>query len=118
MIVDDDESIREVVDVFLTGEGFEVVTADNGAIALEVARESHPDIILLDGFMPVMSGRDFLVAYKVLPEPRASVVLLTAASDSTDSFDLIPADGYLAKPFSLQDLLEVVERRLGPALGD
>src|SRR5437764_10912029 len=101
MIVDDDESIREVVDVFLTGEGFEVVPAPNGAVALQLIEERTPDVILLDGMMPIMDGREFAAAYQSLPGPHAPIVLLTAATDSSDGLDGIQVDDYLAKPFDL-----------------
>ncbi|MEA2641883.1 MAG: hypothetical protein QOF51_3277 [Chloroflexota bacterium] len=111
MIVDDDESIREVVDVFLTGEGYEIVTAPNGAIALERLKESQPDVILLDAMMPVMDGREFAEAYWALPGRHASVVLLTAAADTPESLTGIKVDAYVAKPFDLDGLLAIVQQQ-------
>jgi CheY-like chemotaxis protein len=75
-----------------------------------VVQALAPDVILLDMRMPVMDGWQFASAYRELPGPRARVVAMTAARDAARSGAEIGADGNLAKPFELDDLLNLVDR--------
>ena len=115
LIVDDDRDIAELVRLALTDEGYEVVVASNGAAALAELDANHVDVILLDMRMPVMDGWAFARAYRARPEPRAPLVVITAARDSAERAAEIDADGHLAKPFSLDELFEIVERHAGRA---
>ena len=110
MVIDDDEAIREFVSWVLSDDGYEVVTATHGAVALDMLERWHPDVILLDMRMPVMDGWEFTRAYRETGDSHAPIVVLTAARDAADSAVEIAADGYLAKPFDLLDLLDVVRR--------
>ena len=109
LVVDDDLDIAELVRLALTDEGHEVVIASNGSAALELALVTPFDLILLDMRMPVMDGCEFVRAYRTSPEPRAPVVVVTAARDAAERAAEINADGHLAKPFGLEELLAVVE---------
>lgn len=113
LVTDDDESIRETIEMGLVDEGYEVQTASDGVAALSVAREWHPDIILLDMKMPVMDGWAFAAAYRDIPEPRASIIVVTAAQDAARWAEEIEADGVLAKPFDLDHLFAVVDQHGG-----
>src|SRR3954468_19892351 len=108
LVVDDDDNIREFVSLALLGEGHDVQTANNGAVALERVQMISPDVILLDMRMPVMDGWQFATAYRQLPGPHANVVVMTAARDATRSAAEIDADAHLAKPFELDQLLDLV----------
>ena len=110
LVVDDDENIREFVSLALRGDGHEVDVASNGAVALDVARSASPDVILLDMRMPVMDGWQFASAYRATPEPRARLVAMTATRDAARSGAEISADANLAKPFELDELLDLVEQ--------
>jgi two-component system, chemotaxis family, chemotaxis protein CheY len=112
LIVDDDESIRELVVAFLTVEGYEAISASHGAAALEMLQNVQPALILLDMRMPIMDGGEFARAYRELPGPHAPLVVLTAAMDAGEESEEIGADGYIAKPFDLSDLLKVIEKHL------
>ncbi len=112
LVVDDDESIRELVTMALVDEGYEAVGAANGEEALAALGGFDPDLILLDTRMPIMSGAEFVAAYRRLPVRQVPLVLLTAAPDVEAMLERIPADAYLAKPFDLDDLLAVVETHL------
>lgn len=109
LVVDDDTGILEFVGMALCDEGYDVQTAADGALALEMARENPPDLILLDMHMPTMDGWEFSEAYKELPGRHAPIVVLTAARDADGSARQIQADGSITKPFNLDELLEVVE---------
>jgi two-component system chemotaxis response regulator CheY len=109
LVVDDDHDIAELVRLALTDEGYEVVIASNGSAALAAIEAAPFDLILLDMRMPVMDGWEFARTYRSRPEPRTPVVVITAARDAAERAAEIDADGYLSKPFSLEELFAVVE---------
>ena len=112
LVVDDDHDIAELVRLALTDEGYEVVVASNGSAAL-LAMETTPfDLILLDMRMPVMDGWEFARAFQARPEPRAPIVVVTAARDAGERAAEIDADGYISKPFSLEELLDAVKHHV------
>jgi two-component system, chemotaxis family, chemotaxis protein CheY len=110
LVVDDDPSIRSFVELALGGEGYRVLTAANGARALDVAGQRAPDLILLDMRMPIMDGWAFAQAYRGQDGPHAPIVVITAATDAGGRAAEIQADGFLGKPFDLDELLALVER--------
>lgn len=109
LVVDDDPDIRSLVAEILDFEGYLVETAANGAEALEAISRASPRLVLLDMRMPVLSGWDLArkLAERGLKVP---IIVMTAAQDARRWADEIGAQGYLAKPFGLPDLLSVVER--------
>jgi CheY-like chemotaxis protein len=115
LVVEDDENIRELVDVILSGAGYEVMTAPDGAAALQVVGNTRPDLVLLDMRMPVMDGWEFARQYRARPEPHAPIVVLTAARDAAQRAAEIDANGYLGKPFDMKSLLSMVSHHAGPA---
>ena len=112
LVVDDDHDIAELVRLALTDEGCEVVVTSNGSAALAETQASSFDLILLDMRMPIMDGWEFARAYQNQPEPRAPVIVVTAARDAAERAAEIQADGFLAKPFSLDELYEVVKSHM------
>jgi CheY-like chemotaxis protein len=107
LVVDDDPSIRDFVEAALEEEGYGVLTAPDGEAALALV-ESKPCAVLLDMRMPVLDGWGFAEAYRERPEPRAPIVVMTAAEDAEAWAEEIGAAGVLAKPFRLDELLAVV----------
>jgi two-component system, chemotaxis family, chemotaxis protein CheY len=112
LVVDDDQDIAELVRLALTDEGYEVVIASNGSAAIEAMQAAPFDLILLDMRMPVMDGWAFAEAYQSGPGPRAPVIVVTAARDAAERAAEINADGHLAKPFSIEELLDLVGRHV------
>ena len=96
----------------LFDEGYEVLTASNGAIAMEHAREHPPDVILLDMNMPIMDGWDFSARYREMSGQHAAIVVMTAAASAQARAEQLGAEDYLGKPFDLTDLFRVVERHV------
>lgn len=113
LIVDDDDSIREFISMALTDDGYEVATAEEGLQALDLARSWKPTLILLDMRMAGMDGWSFARAYRDVPGRRAPILVLTAARDAAAYAAEIEADAFLAKPFELRDLLNLVARLAG-----
>ena len=114
LVVDDDDSIRDMIEIVLAAEGYAVRTAAHGAAALELVEESPPRLILLDMRMPVLDGWGFARAYRQRPGPHAPIVVLTAARDAAARAAEIQADGYLGKPFNLGELLDLVDQHARP----
>ncbi len=110
LVVEDQPDIRDFVALVLENEGYRVTTAGNGAIALEEVARQRVDVVLLDMRMPVMDGWTFAHVYRQQPGPHAPIVVLTAAQDAAERAAQIQADGYLGKPFLLDDLLSIVAR--------
>ena len=109
LVVDDDPAILQTVSEILEFEGYPVGTAVNGAEALRAVEESPPSMVLLDMRMPVLDGWGFareLAARGV----KVPIVVMTAAQDARRWAEEIGAEGFVAKPFDLIDLLAAVER--------
>ena len=117
LIADDEPSMRALVRLTLESHRFEILEAEDGERALELARRELPDLLFLDWTMPVISGLD--VCRQLREEPATAelrVVMLTAR---TQDFDRLAAtavgvDDYITKPFSPLRLLEKVRETLGP----
>jgi two-component system chemotaxis response regulator CheY len=113
LVVDDDPTILATVSETLDMEGYPVVTATNGAEALEAVERDRPSMVLLDMRMPVLDGWGFIRAVRERGL-NVRVVVMTAASDARRWAAEIGAQGVLPKPFELDELLATVER-MGPA---
>jgi CheY-like chemotaxis protein len=106
-VVDDDPSIVAVVSEILIAEGHEVVSAENGAVAL--AKTNGEGLVLLDMRMPVLDGWGFAREFRAAGK-RSPIVVMTAAENARRWAEEIGADGYLAKPFDIDALIAAVER--------
>lgn len=113
LVVDDDTSILDTVSAILTGEGYDVVSATSGEEALDAVARKRPLVILLDMRMPVMDG--WAVARALRSQGiSVPIVVMTAAESAKRWADEVGAEGYLAKPFGLDELLTIVQRFRGP----
>jgi CheY-like chemotaxis protein len=111
LVVDDEAPIRSLIADALEFEGYEPVTATDGADALAKVDTMRPDAIVLDLMMPVMDGRTFLAACRRLPRCADIPVLVVSAShDLGAKAQELGARACLAKPFDLDVLLAVVDR--------
>ncbi len=110
LVVDDDQPIRDFLAMALSAEGYEAVVAPNGAVALDLVRETPPHLILLDLMMPVMDGWAFLEACRVEAPCRDVPVVVMSAAYKAPEIQELRAEAFLAKPFDLGDVLGVVER--------
>ena len=113
LIVDDDLDIRETIVELLRLEGHEPYEAADGEQALVRCRQLHPDLVLLDLMMPGMNGWDFRKAQ--LRDPGIAAIPVVVVSAVARSRDL-PAEGFLQKPFGVDELLALVRRTARPAV--
>ncbi|WP_224245359.1 response regulator [Hyalangium gracile] len=113
LIVDDEFGIVEALSDFLQDEGYRTVIALNGRQALEKMAAERPSLVLLDYMMPVMNGPAVLEAMKADSLLSAVPVVLMSASPPR-SWKHLPATAFLPKPFGLAELVELIQRTLGP----
>jgi len=117
LIADDSVNTRGILRFMLQNQGFELIEAENGEDALAKTASSAPDLIVLDGMMPRMSGFDACRELKQNPKTAAiPVILLTAVPQTDPTRDWSkesPADRFMAKPFQMRDLLAAIESLLG-----
>ncbi len=104
LVVDDELTLRETLQYHLQHQGYEVVLARTGPEALSLARETRPDLILLDLMLPGMDGLE--VCRILRRESSVPILMLTARAEEIDRVVGLElgADDYLAKPFSLREL--------------
>jgi DNA-binding response OmpR family regulator len=110
-VIDDDPTILQLIKDVLTDEGFTVEAEPSGVKALEMAHAARPDLVVLDMYIPGLSGRPLVQALRRrfgagLP------VLLTSASSMDDEVEGIGAYECLPKPFDIDELLAAVRRGL------
>jgi CheY-like chemotaxis protein/two-component sensor histidine kinase len=110
LVIDDDANVRELVTRVLSRDGFVVITASNGADGLELARESHPDVITLDVMMGGMDGWSTLTALKADAQlSDIPVIMLTMVDDRNRGFALGASD-YLTKPIDRKRLSQLLNK--------
>ena len=121
MVVEDDQSLREIYSIRLTAEGYEVVSAGDGEEALALAVKERPDLVLSDVMMPKISGFDMLDILRSTPETKdIKVIMMTALSsdDQRKRGENLGADKYLVKSqVGIEDVIAAVHEVLGGAAG-
>jgi len=112
LVIDDDQVIRELLQVHLGNAGFTVAMADDAIIARRMLVGCTPDLLVVDIDMPELNGLDFVSAIYADPYARhAPVLFITASEDLAQKAEALGGD-CLRKPFYRQDLLEAVGRGL------
>lgn len=122
MLVEDDNSLREIYTIRLTAEGYAIVSAGDGEEALAVAVKERPDLIISDVMMPKISGFDMLDILKSTPETKdIKTIMMTALSseDQRERGENLGADRYLVKSqVGIEDVVNVVHDVLGDRTKD
>ncbi len=108
LVVDDERELVELIGMNLQRNGYEVISAYDGATGLDIARKHKPDMLILDVMMPGLSGRDVTMALKGNQETANIPILML--TDKTEETDIIVglsmgADDYVTKPFSMKVLM-------------
>lgn len=122
MLVEDDNSLREIYSIRLTAEGYVIVSAGDGEEALAMAVKERPDLIISDVMMPKISGFDMLDILRSTPETKdIKVIMMTALSseDQRERGEHLGADRYLVKSqVGIEDVVNVVHEVLGDRASD
>lgn len=114
LVIEDDIYMLDAIRTILEDENYKIFTAENGKAALEILKTNpHPDLILLDMVMPEMNGWDFAAAYKEIYKKRAPIVVITGAADVAQRAQDVGAEAWLAKPYEIQDIIQMVGRFSG-----
>ena len=113
LVVDDEMNIRDLLKIFLTGEGYSVEVADNGASGLEAVRNHIFDLVITDLKMPKLSGFDLLKGIKEV-SPNTIVVIITAFGTTESAVESMKlgAFDYIQKPFKIDDIRLIVKNAL------
>ena len=115
LVIEDEDYVRNNVLELLEAEHFEVVSAENGLIGVQVAKEQIPDLIICDVMMPQLGGHEVLEILRKDPKTELiPFIFLTAKADKADIRQAMEqgADDYLTKPFTRSELLGAVHSRL------
>jgi DNA-binding NtrC family response regulator len=114
LVVDDEASLVEFLELLLRGEGYEVATADSVSRALEVLERKNVDLILCDLHMPKASGLDLLRELRAQPAPAPAVIVMTAYTSTESAVEAMKlgAYDYVSKPFDVEELKLLVQRAL------
>src|SRR5512136_1812030 len=112
LVVEDDRTLLDVLQYNLAKEGYEVLTAADGAAGLETARGGKPDLVILDVMLPKMDGYE--VCRILRQETTVPIMMLTARTEETDRVVglEVGADDYVTKPFSMRELMARVRAML------
>jgi len=115
LVADDDPDILSIVSMSLETQGYTVYKATNGREAVDLAKQHHPDLVLMDMMMPVVSGYEAVTELKADAATRdITIVGLSAKAMATDMERAtdVGIDGYITKPFRIAQVLTVVESYL------
>ena len=109
LVVDDDPYIRETVSVILEEVGYVVLTAENALEAAHAIARTPPKVVLLDIRMPGLDGPQFARDLRTR-NVQSKILVMTAARNAQRYARELQADGYIEKPFQIEDLRSAVER--------
>jgi two-component system, chemotaxis family, chemotaxis protein CheY len=118
LVVDDDPDILQTLGLCLSSEGYRVLMAANGKEALDILEREHPSVILLDLMMPVMDGWQFVAELEHRGRRDVPLLILSADRSVQGHAKQLRANGHLAKPFDLDELLGKVQQLTGGALAN
>ncbi|MDD5082104.1 MAG: response regulator transcription factor [Dehalococcoidales bacterium] len=112
LLVEDDQTLLSVLKYSLTREGYDVLTAEDGVEALQIAQSQRPDLVILDIMLPKLSG--FEVCRILRKSTTIPIIMLTARDEEVDKIVglEIGADDYMTKPFSMRELIARVRALL------
>ena len=118
LIIEDDNNIAQLLQLYLEKEGFETCVARDGGKGVELFRGSAPDLILLDIMLPVMDG--WSVLKKVREEGDTPVIMITAKGEVEDRVSGLEsgADDYIVKPFEMKEVLARIHAVLRRSCGE
>lgn len=112
LVVDDEKEIRDLLEIYLKNEGFEVLLAGTGLQAMNMVQNTEVDLIILDIMMPEVNGID--ACMKIREKHYIPIIMLSAKTEEIDKILglSVGADDYIAKPFSPLELIARVKAQL------
>lgn len=112
LVVDDEDEIRDAIEIYLKNEGIKVLKAKDGIDALELLQENNIQLIIMDVMMPRMDG--IKATFKIRESKNIPIIMLSAKSEDTDKILglNIGADDYITKPFNPMELVARVKSQL------
>ena len=117
LLVEDETAVQDAIGRALAGRGYQVLTASDGATALKLTEQSSPALIILDIYLPILDGRQFVHLYRQRPAPQVPILVITGKGYAAQRAAALDAAGYLAKPFTPKELLATVGAVLGSPPG-
>ena len=115
MVVDDEQDLREMINLMMEKEGYEIEAAKDGSDFLDKIDEFQPDLVTLDVMMPGLTTKDILEQLKE-KRTKPKIILLSVVQFSEEEKNKIFAMGnivdYITKPFDLSEFIETVERHI------
>lgn len=112
LVVEDEPSIADLLNITLTDEGYQIVVAGNGRVALYHLKQGGYDLALSDVMMPFMDGLGLARAMHADPALRTIPLILMSAAHAS-VVEAVPHDAFIPKPFDLSQLLSTIARLLG-----
>jgi DNA-binding response OmpR family regulator len=113
IVVEDEENVRETLDILLTNAGFSVRSLATGGQIFDTIDEFHPDVILLDVMLDDLDGRDICKSIKENPPTtHIPVIMLSGVPDVYNAINDVGANDVVSKPFDETTLLNRIERQL------
>ena len=116
LIVEDEIILQDVYKLVLSSKGFQVHTANNGAAGLIMLEKYKPDVILLDIFMPVMDGKEFLKTVDLKDYPNMKIIVYTNLSDSNVEEEMLSMGAHkfvIKSRMKPQDLIDMITELIG-----
>ncbi len=115
LLVDDEPDFLSVIRMRLSTAGYDVICAHHGQDAMDKLKIKCPDVIVSDVIMPVMDGVDLYQEVKKNHETRnIPIIMMTVKEQMRESFRAVGADGFLAKPFEVADLIQMIQGCINP----
>ncbi|MBA2564518.1 MAG: response regulator [Gemmatimonadetes bacterium] len=108
LLVEDEASVLLALSLLLEQEGYSVVTASNGSEALQVLAHEHADLVILDLWMPVMNGWEFLQRLRERENPLRDLPVIALSADVNAARHDLPVQIFLSKPMDIERLLDSV----------
>jgi CheY-like chemotaxis protein len=114
LVVEDDEDIRDLISDILNNAGHDVILALDGQDGIDVAKEEQPDLILMDLNLPEVNGATASKVIKNGPETQdIPIIAMSAAHNIQSQLGNLAVDGFVAKPFDVEDLLSTIDAMVG-----
>jgi len=112
LVVDNEKEIRDLIGIYLLNDGYSVIKAVNGLEALDILKDEHVDLIILDIMMPIMGGLEACI--KIREYKNMPIIMLSAKSEDMDKIMGLTtgADDYVSKPFNPLELIARVKSQL------